>query len=343
MSVNGVALPGIDEASVTAWLTSNVDEVVPPFTFSLITGGNSNLTYRVEDAGSRCLALRRPPLGHVLESAHDVAREFRVTSALAATAVPVPSALGLCTDPAVNDAPFYVMDFVEGLVPHDVETGAEIPAQERMSVGESIVDVLAALHSLDPDEIGLGDLGKREDYVGRQLRRWSRQWEASKQRDIAEMETVRARLEAEIPHQERSTVVHGDFRLGNAIVAEGSVRAMLDWELCTLGDPLADVGYLLNSWMAPDEPVLWRSAATQAGGFGERDAAAARYAAATGTDISRVGYYRAFQAWRLAAILEGVYARYLHGAMGSTEGVDLQTMADSVVRLANQALTHLEP
>lgn len=337
-----LAVAGIDQPSVTAWLTSNVDDVEPPFTFSLIAGGNSNLTYGVDDVGGRRLALRRPPLGNVLESAHDMGREFRVISALAATDVPVPEALGLCTDIAVNGAPFYVMDFVDGLVPHDAEAAAQIPRGERMAVGWSIVDVLAALHALDPDEVGLGDFGKREDYVARQLRRWARQWEASKQREIPEMETARARLQAAIPTQQRSTIVHGDFRLGNAIVGEGTVRAMLDWELCTLGDPLADLGYLVNNWMAPDEPVLWRSTATQAGGFGDREAAVRRYAATTGADVSQIGYYRAFQAWRLAAILEGVYARYRHGAMGSTDGVDLDMMADSVVLLANEALRHLD-
>lgn len=328
---------------MTAWLTSNVDDVEPPLTFSLIVGGNSNLTYRVDDVGGRRLALRRPPLGNVLESAHDMGREFRAISALATTDVPVPQALGLCTDIAVNGAPFYVMDFVDGLVPHDAEAAAQIPRGDRMAVGWSIVDVLAALHALDPDEVGLGDFGKREDYVARQLRRWARQWEASKQREIPEMEVVRARLQAAIPTQQRSTIVHGDFRLGNAIVGEGTVRAMLDWELCTLGDPLADLGYLVNNWMNPDEPVLWRSTATQAGGFGDREAAVRRYAAATGADVSQIGYYRAFQAWRLAAILEGVYARYRHGAMGSTDGVDLDMMADSVVLLANEALRHLDP
>ena len=333
---------GINNDAVTAWLATNIEGTTPPFVFTLIAGGNSNLTYDVEDADARRLALRRPPLGRVLESAHDMGREFRVISALGDTAVPVPPALGLCKDPAVNGAPFYVMGFVEGVVPHDAELGDQIPMHDRPSVANHIVTVLAALHSIDPDEIGLGDLGRREDYVARQLRRWAKQWDASKQREIPEMDQARLRLEAEIPDQARSTIVHGDFRLGNSIIEGGVIAAMLDWELCTLGDPMADLGYLLNSWMAPDEKILWRSTATQAGGFGDRQDAVDRYEAATGADLSRIGYYRAFQAWRLAAILEGVYARYLHGAMGSTEGVDLETMADSVVRLANQALAHLD-
>ena len=326
---------------MTRWLADNVG-AAPPVTFSLIVGGNSNLTYAVTDSDGMSLALRRPPLGHVLESAHDMSREFRVISALGDTAVPVPEALGLCTDRSVNDAPFYVMSFVEGVVPHDAEFATLIPDAQRHAVSEAIVDVLAALHSVDPDSVGLGDLGRRENYVPRQLRRWARQWEASKQREIPEMESVRIRLQAAVPPQARSTIVHGDFRLGNAIVDGGHIVAMLDWELCTLGDPLADVGYLMNSWMAPGEPVLWRSAASQAGGFRTRDELLNRYATATGEDLSQIAYYQAFQSWRLAAILEGVYARYLHEAMGSAEGVDLETMAESVVRLALNALVYLD-
>lgn len=335
-----MGIPGIDVEAVSAWIADRLD-VALPLGFEPIAGGNSNLTYRVEDAAGRALALRRPPLGHVLESAHDMAREYRVIDALDGTAVPVPEPLALCEDPAVNGAPFYVMAFVDGVVPHDASGGSDIPADERPAVAHAVIDVLAALHRLDPDEVGLGDLGRREDYVARQLRRWSGQWEASKQREIPQMDEARRRLEAHIPGQRRTTIVHGDYRIGNMIVNDGQVRALLDWELCTLGDPMADVGYLMNSWMRPDEPIIWRSAATQAGGFPDRDELLARYAEATGADMDRVPYYRAFQSWRLGAILEGVYARYRHGAMGSTEGIDLELMARSVVQLAEHAVEQL--
>ena len=323
------------------WLVDHVPDATGPFSFELIAGGNSNLTYRVEDAGGLLLALRRPPLGHVLESAHDMGREYRVISALAGSEVPVPQPLALCRDDGVNGAPFYVMDFVPGVVPHDAEAARAVPHGRRRELSVDVVRVVAALHSLEPDDVGLGDLGRREDYVERQLRRWARQWEQSKQREIPAMEDLHKRLSASVPDQRRSTVVHGDVRLGNMIVGDGRVRALLDWELCTLGDPMADVGYLLNDWLAPDEPIIWRSSATQAGGFLSREMMAARYADATGADVSEVGYYQAFQGWRLAAILEGVYARYRHGAMGSTDGVDLEAMAESVVRLAELALDRL--
>jgi len=272
-----------------------------------------------------------------------MAREYRVIDALGRSAVPVPQARGLCSDPSINEAPFYVMAFVNGVVPHDAEGGDQIPSEDRRAVGEALIDVLADLHGLDPDAVGLGDLGRRENYVERQLRRWERQWQASKQREIPAMDAAHRALSETIPEQARSTIVHGDFRLGNTIVADRSIAALLDWELCTLGDPLADLGYLLNSWLMPDEPVVWRSAASQAGGFGSREALMERYAERTGADLSRIRYYEAFQAWRLAAILEGVYARYRHGAMGSTASVDLIEMAGAVELLARNAIERLEP
>ena len=336
------AVPGIDRGRVTAWMARNVESAVPPFRFDPIPGGNSNLTYRVRGADGAEFALRRPPLGHALATAHDVAREFRIISALGGTGVPVPPALGLCSEPAVNGAPFYVMGFVAGLVPHDRAAGSSIPPAGRRTLGEDAVSVLAALHSLDPDRIGLGDLGRRDGYVQRQLRTWSRQWEASKQRDLPAMDRVRTLLEDRIPVQQRAGVVHGDYRFGNLIVKHGRIEAVVDWELCTLGDPLADLGYLANDWIDPGRPELWRSSVVQDGGFPPSGEMAARYAALTGADVSGLPYYRAMQAWRLAAILEGVYARYRHGVMENISGVDLPSLAGSVERLADFALESLE-
>ena len=322
---------------MTNWLVGNVAGVEPPFRFLALAGGNSNLTYRIDDAAGSVMALRRPPLGRVLESAHDMSREFRVIAALADTEVPVPQPLALCTDGAVNGADFYVMEFVEGVVLHDADDATEVAREDRIALSEHVVAVLTALHALDPDEVGLEDLGRRAAYVERQLRRWAGQWEQTRQREIPAMERVHAELARRVPAQQRTGIVHGDFRLGNMVAGGGTVKALLDWELCTLGDPLADLGYLLNNWAEPDDPIIWRSSPSQAGGFLSADDLANLYAAATGTDVSAIAYYRAFQAWRLAAIMEGVYARYLHGAMGSADGVDLGDMADSVVRLAEVA------
>ena len=338
------SIEGIHDTAVSAWFEAHIPGARGPFTFSLIAGGHSNLTYAVDDAAGQRFVLRRPPLGHVLQSAHDVAREHRIISALAGSAVPVAPALGLCEDLEVNEAPFYVMRFVEGAVLHDADSARDLPAEARTAIGDDVVDVLAALHGIDPDAVGLGTLGRKEAYIARQLKRWTTQWENSKQREIPAMDAARALLGERLPEQVGATIVHGDYRLGNMIVADGKIQGVLDWELCTLGDPLADVGYLLNAWVQPGEVDTRQGdqAPTAVGGFGDREALAARYAEKTRRDLSSIAYYRAFSHWRLAAIGEGVYKRYRLGAMGSREDLDLSEFADSVVRRAEAALELLE-
>jgi len=321
----GAASPkGIAPGPVTDWLVAHVPDVKPPLDFALIAGGHSNLTYRVGDATGRKLVLRRPPLGAVLATAHDMGREHRIIAALASSGVPVPPALGLCSDPAVNGAPFYVMAFVEGVV---LDLGSTVEKhfrpEQRREIGHHVAEVLARLHAVDVDRIGLGDLARREDYVPRQLKRWRTQWEQSKTRELPAMEEVYAALQAAIPVQRGSGIVHGDYRLGNMLTgSDARIAAVLDWELCTLGDPLADLGYLMNNWAEPGErgPES-RGAAlapTVAGGFPARREMLDLYAERTGRDVSGVDYYRAFSYWRLAAIVEGVLARYLKGVMGGT-------------------------
>jgi aminoglycoside phosphotransferase (APT) family kinase protein len=333
---------GIRADRVTEWFTAHIDGVTPPLRFELIAGGHSNLTYKVEDAAGRLTVLRRPPLGAVLATAHDMAREHRIISAIGKTRVPVPPALGLCEDAAVNDAPFYVMDYVEGHVLVDgASTEAHFEPEERARVGQSVIEVLADLHRLDPDAIGLGDLGRKEAYLARQLKRWRTQWEKSKTRELAAMEEVHEALQTRMPEQVGAGIVHGDYRLGNMLVGlDARVAAVLDWELCTLGDPMADVGYVMNNWAEPgEESATMRGAAmapTMAGGFPDRETFLRRYVELTGRDVSRVDYYRAFQYWRLAAIVEGVLSRYLKGVMGNAADTDaFRWQVDS---LAEQAL-----
>ena len=287
--------------------------------------------------------LRRPPLGHVLESAHDMGREHKIVSALGPTDVPVAPVFGLCTDVSVNDAPFYVMGFVEGIVLHGATVAVTIPEEDRWQLGLDTVDVLVRLHRLVPDEVGLGDLGRKEGYVARQLRRWSKQWANSKMREVPEMEQTHGLLEERMPEQIGASIAHGDYRLGNFLVRDARIAAVLDWELCTLGDPLADVGYLLNNWAAPgeDPPSGTDVTPSAAGGFPSRDELTERYAAATGRDLSSIAYYRAFSYWRSAAIIEGVYARYVKGAMGSGD-IDLTRFEESSPRLAKTALEQIE-
>jgi aminoglycoside phosphotransferase (APT) family kinase protein len=333
-------IQGIDAAPVTAWLQDRVAGLEPPLAFSLIAGGHSNLTYRFIDRRGGDYVLRRPPLGHVLESAHDMGREHRIVSALAGSNVPVAPTFGLCEDPDVNGAPFYIMGFVSGEVLHDADVARGLSNASRLALGEHVCDVLAKLHLINPDDVGLGELGRKEAYLARQLKRWNKQWEASKTHEIPEMEETSRLLEETMPEQIGATIVHGDYRLGNFIVSEGRILAVLDWELCTLGDPLADVGYLLNSWIQPGEGED-EVAPTSVGGFLTREALCERYTTATGRDLSGINYYRAFSHWRLAAIGQGVYKRYLVGAMGENRGMDLETYKASVQQRAAAALNLL--
>jgi len=312
---------GVDATRVTAWLRANVDGVEPPLRFDRIVGGSSNLTFEVTDAAGRRLVLRRPPLSHVLASAHDMGREHRIIAALRPTPVPVPEALGLCRDESVNGSPFYVMGYVDGCVLRTAaETGRVLDEGARRRAGEDLADVLVALHGLDVDAVGLGDLARRDGYIERQLKRWHGQFLRSQEqerqagvyRPVPLVEEVHDLLLSRVPAQQGVAVAHGDYRLDNTIVgADGTVRAVLDWELCTLGDPLADLGTMLMYWSGGGAAPT-----TSLPGFLSPDELAERYASRSGRDIAQLGYYLAFAHWRLACILEGVYTRFAAGAMG---------------------------
>ena len=337
------SVDGIDAAGLEAWFAANVPAAVPPLTYERIAGGHSNLTYRVADAAGNEWALRRPPLGKTLSSAHDMAREHRVVSALGTTPVPVAPVVGLCEDESVNGAPFYVMDFVRGPVLRGTsEAEASFPdAGDRHEIGMRVADTLAAIHAVDPDAVGLGDLGRKEDYVARQLRRWYGQWEKSKTRELASIDRVHDRLAARIPAQEGASIVHGDYRLDNMILADsGEVAAVVDWELCTLGDPLADVGTLMAYWPDRGENTLALGMpANLAPGFPTRAELKARYAERSGRDLSELGFYLALGYWKLAIILEGVYARSLGGGYGEVaEGVHaFKVLVERLAAAAEQA------
>lgn len=332
-------LRGIDDERVTAWLAEHVAGSTPPFAFELIAGGHSNLTFKATDADGRRLVVRRPPLGHVLATAHDMSREHRIVSALGPTPVPVAPTFGLCEDEEVNGAPFYVMGFVDGVVLDHPDKAAALSLPARRAAGDDLIDVLAALHAVDVDAVGLGDLARRDGYVERQLRRWAKQWEASKTRELPAIEEVQRRLVAQVPEQHGTAIVHGDYRFGNCLVdpATGSIAAVLDWELCTLGDPLADVGYLCVYWTDPGEEPSRASDPTAAGGFPTQAELLERYSRLTGRDLSGIDFYVAFSSWRLAIISEGVYARYVHGVMAD-ETADVDGFKQGVEQLAESAL-----
>ena len=331
---------GIHYDKVTEWLAGVVPDLKLPVEFSLITGGHSNLTFLCRDAAGAAYVLRRPPLGHVLESAHDMGREHRIIDALQGADVPVPKTWGLCKDVEVNDAPFYVMGYVEGKVLNDSVVGATVPEADRRGIGLHVMEILSRLHQINPDDVGLGDLGRKDAYLERQLKRWNKQWAASKTHEIPEMEESARLLAEDMPEQIGTAIVHGDYRLGNMIVKDDSVLAILDWELCTLGDPLADVGYLLNNWVSPGEVEEREGdqSPTAVGGYPSRDELCDIYANNTGRDLSQINYYRAFAHWRLAAIGQGVYKRYLMGAMGKDREVDLEKQKQGVSLRAAAAL-----
>ena len=339
---------GIDAARVTDWYVANVPGATPPLEFSIIAGGHSNLTYRVTDAAGSRTVLRRPPLGAVLATAHDMGREHKILYALAKTDVPVAPVLGLCKDDTAGGAPFYVMKFVDGFVLDTTDAVQQhVPGAERMELGWNVIEVLVTLHGVDIDLVGLGDLGKREQYLGRQIHRWRTQWEKSKTRELPAMEEVGDALEKLKPPQVRSAIVHGDYRIGNMLAKSGRVQAVLDWELCALGDPLADVGFLMNNWAEPGEEnsLTARGAAqspTLAGGFPTRAQMLARYEELTGASTASVDYFRAFQYWRLAAIVEGVMARYLKNVMGKQADVGaFKAQIDGLAASAQAAVRRL--
>jgi aminoglycoside phosphotransferase (APT) family kinase protein len=338
---------GIHVENVTEWFTAHVPEIATPLTFTLIAGGRSNLTFRVEDAARRAWVLRRPPIHHVLPTAHDMVREHRLMSSLGPSGIPVPKTIGLCTDEAVNERPFFVMEFVEG---HILRTADEaeksLDEATRRSVGRHMATTLAALHDVDPDAVGLGDLGRREGYIERQLKRWSGQYVQMKVEGVDHgglVERVGNELARRVPAQQRTSIVHGDYRMDNVVLDDrGEVRAILDWELCTLGDPLADVGLLMVYWAENGDPFSALTfSPTTAPGFSTRAQVLEHYAEVSDLDLSGISFYTSFGYWKLACILQGVYARYVAGAGAGDQG-SVDAYPVQVATLAQMAADELE-
>jgi aminoglycoside phosphotransferase (APT) family kinase protein len=332
---------GIDVTRVESWFAANAGDVELPLSFERISGGRSNLTYAVTDATGRRWALRRPPLGKRLASAHDMGREFRIISALRDTPVPVAPAVGL----AEGEDPFYVMEWVAGPILRSKSDGELFPdPADRRAIGERIVDTLVAIHAVDPDAVGLGELAKKEDYVARQLHRWQGQWAKQHTRELGLVDEVHDRLAARIPDQGPATIVHGDYRLDNMILSpQGEVAAVVDWELCTLGDPLADVGLLIVYWGEEDDELLpLLEPATMLPGFPGRADVRQLYAERSGRDLSGIDFYVALGLWKLAIILEGVFARYAAGQYGTPEQTREGDVVEQLVVAASDAVDRLD-
>jgi aminoglycoside phosphotransferase (APT) family kinase protein len=346
MTVSSSSPPGIDSAArLASWLNDHVPGGPLELTdIQLIAGGRSNLTYRLTTsgpAGDRLLVLRRPPLGHVLPTAHDMSREYRVLAALAGTRVPVAPLVASCPGDDVIGAPFYVMEHVPGVVLRTRADTAALTEEQAGELSDQLADMLAAIHGVDVAAVGLAGLGRGAGYLRRQLDRWQRQWDLSATREMPGYAALVGRLSAALPAEGEVTLVHGDFRLDNALVTvlpRPRITAVVDWEMATLGDPLADLGLTLvywteageEGWLTPagvpaDAPGLSTDATTSPG-FATRAEFAAGYARRTGRDISRIGYYVAFGYFKLAVVLEGIHARYLqHKTVG--EGFEREGLA----------------
>jgi aminoglycoside phosphotransferase (APT) family kinase protein len=336
-------IAGIQAQNVARFFAEHVPGADGPLDFSLISGGKSNLTYLVR-SGERQWVLRRPPLGHVLPTAHDMVREHRILAALASTDVPAPRPLALCEDPSVNEVPFYVMEYRPGIVLSDeMPAGYAESPQDRRAICVALIDALVRLHAVDYRAIGLADFGRPEGYLERQVRRWSQQWERSKTGDLSSIDELIRRLNASLPESPAPTIVHGDYRLGNMAldpVDPGRIVAIFDWEMATIGDPLADLGYTLIYWTDAGDPpakagIGIASPFTALPGFFTRHELTTEYARRSGRSIDAIEFYQVLALYKLAVISEGIYARY---RMGKTLGEGFEGMTRSAVPLAERAL-----
>jgi aminoglycoside phosphotransferase (APT) family kinase protein len=331
--------PGVELARLADWFPAHVAGADAPKAARLIAGGKSNLTYEIDD-GRHVWILRRPPLGHVLATAHDMAREYRVMSALRDTSVPVPATYALCSDDAVLGAPFYVMAKAPGTTYRSAGELAALGGDSARAMSTTLVDTLADLHAVDPVAVGLADFGRPEGFLARQVSRWKKQLDASRSRELPGAEELYARLSSAVPEQSAAGIVHGDYRMDNVLFDSTTLTAVLDWEMATLGDPVTDLALL----------VLYQRLHELPGGGAISDVAAApgylsepevvqRYAERSGRDLSHFGFYLGLASFKLATITEGIYFRHLHGL---TVGPGFDNVGNSTGPLIELGLSALE-
>jgi aminoglycoside phosphotransferase (APT) family kinase protein len=331
-------VPGLDLERVLPWFRERVTEV-ESLTGTVIGHGRSNITYRLDDPKGNSWVLRRPPLSHVQATAHDMGREFRILTALAPTGFPAPRPIALCDDESVNDAQFYIMEYVDGLVPVDPnDVSKRWDEKDRHRIGIELVDVLVRLHAFKPEEIGLEGWGKPQGYLERQVRRFSEQLESIRYRETTELDELARRLKNAMPEERRPGIVHGDYRLDNAILDDdGHIIAVLDWEMCTLGDSLADLGLLRMYWgqgtsrdlAVAGTPVM------QLPGFPTWEEAQARYEEKSGVDLTNLDFYTVLAHFKLGVILENMYKRFLGGG---TVGAGFEMIGQQAIALAQRGL-----
>ncbi|MFD7004988.1 MULTISPECIES: phosphotransferase family protein [Rhodococcus] len=328
---------GLNEDAVSAWIAGLGVGAIAPLSFERIGNGQSNLTYAVSDAGGGRWVLRRPPLGHLLASAHDVVREHRILSSLQGSDVPVPKILGLTDDPEVTDAPLVLMSYVAGVVIDSVGVAKKLTPEQRNAVGLAMPKALAKIHAVDLGDAGLEDLASHKPYAARQLKRWTDQWEKSRTREVPAIEDLAGILERNMPEQTELSLVHGDFHLSNVITSpeEGEVVAVVDWELCTLGDPLADVGALLAYWPEAGDEDAGPFPASTLEGFPTRADLVEAYVHHTKRDVTHVGYWHVLALWKLAIIAEGVLRRVIDDPRNKAEtGAPTVALIDGIIARA---------
>ena len=330
---------GINPDAVTSWFSDIEIDITGQLTFDRIGLGQSNLTYLVRDEVDRRWVLRRPPLGHLLASAHDVVREARIMSALANTSVPTPKILGVTANPVISDAPLVLMEFIDGQVVDTLDIARSLTPQRRRQIAVSLQRTLTEIHAVDLNEVGLSDMASHKPYAPRQLKRWTRQWEQSKTRELPELDELTRRLVAAAPVQTETSLVHGDFHLRNVIASRdrGDITGVLDWELSTLGDPLADMGSLLAYWPEAGEDTGGDFPATTLEGFPGRAEMAHLYLDQTGRDPKALQYWHALGLWKVAIIAEGVMRRAIETPTNkAAAGTPTVTLIDALIHQARE-------
>jgi aminoglycoside phosphotransferase (APT) family kinase protein len=335
-----VMVPGVEHAELMAWLGGLDSDLAPPVTARRLGVGQSNLTYVLSDAAGHRWVLRRPPVGHLLNSAHDVLREARILSALARTGVPVPRIYGVAQAAEVGEAPLVLMEFVDGVVISDVAASRTLPARARHSAGIALPETLGRLHAVDLGAVNLTDLASHSPYARRQLKRWSGQWERSKTRELADLDLLTDRLRAAAPPPRELALVHGDLHLRNIVVSafDGEILAALDWELATLGDPIADLGTTLAYWPENDETVLPEFRALLLPGYPSRADLVERYCLTTGRGVAdaELGFWHALALWKIAIIAEGILRRAQEDPRNRAEsGVPVHQTVNDLVALGH--------
>lgn len=317
------------------WITENLN-LSNNFSFEQFKVGRSNLTYKIFD-DQNTYVLRRPPLGSMLQSAHDMGREYKIISNLYNCKYRVPKPYLLCTNKSISEEDFYIMEYIDGLTIATVEDANPLSDGIKKKISQDYILTISELHNIDVNNSGLSELGKHEDYIERQLNRWLNQWSNQKTRAIEDLDKSTKILFDTIPKQQKTSIVHGDYRLDNVKIGKnGEVLAVLDWELCTLGDPLADLGTIIASWVSKNElksPFVYSP--NKSGGFIERSKLLEIYEEKTNLDLKNIEFYTRFSYWKHALIMEGVFYRYSSGAYGSVDKETIDLFGESALSMAS--------